>query len=384
MPLRLAILAPRYWPLAGEAETHLLRLAEQFQRAGIATTIVTPQWRKDWPRQITVREVPVVRVRGTPRGSLRTLRYLYTLSQWLTNQCDKLDVVLAASLRHEAYVAARVLAGTNIPLILHAEPGEVAWQQSAPFGSRVARRCKQAQAIVATSPLVEAELTGAGYDPSRIVPIPPGIPIPPPQSPSQRDAAREALAGVNHDLFAPAQHPVAVAIGRLTRAAGFGDLIKAWRSVAARWPAARLWIIGDGPEREPLYHLVSDLDLRYKVFLPGVFAGSEELLQAADLFIRPATTEGNPLHLAEALAAGVPSIASDLAGHRQWIEPEQTGLLVPTGDVRNLTAAIARLIDQPATAIHLGSAARERMKREGTIEACAGKYIELFRKLTGK
>mgnify|MGYP003543231284 CR=1 FL=1 len=48
---------------------------------------------------------------------------------------------------------------------------------------------------------------------------------------------------------------MAHAIGRLTREAGFGDLIKAWRSVAARWPAARLWIIGDGPERARLERL---------------------------------------------------------------------------------------------------------------------------------
>ena len=331
-PLRLAILAPRFWPLAGAAQRDLLRLAEQFRRAGCQPTVVTAQWRKDWPRQIAVREVPIVRLRGSPRSGWSTLRYLYALAGWLSEQRGQIDLVLAAALRHEAYAA--IGAGLGIPVVLHAEPGEIAWQRTARFGSRIARRCQRAQAIVATSPLVERELLAAGYDAGRISVIPPGVPIPPLTGAAARDAARDAFAGVNHDLFAPSQHPVALAIARFTRDEGLGDLIKAWRSISARWPAARLWIVGDGPEREPLYQLIGDLDLRYKVLLPGTFLETEDLLAAADLFIRPATSDGNPLRLAEALAAGLPAIATDLPSHRQWIEPEKTGLLVPPGDSR--------------------------------------------------
>jgi glycosyltransferase involved in cell wall biosynthesis len=384
VPLRLAILAPRFWPLAGEAEMHLLRLAERFCAEGMTTTVVTPLWRKEWPRQLCVGEVPVVRLRGAPRGGLSTLRYMYALSRWLADERGNYDLVLAASLRHEAYVAARALDGTTIPLVLHAEPGEVAWQRTASFGSRIARRCRQAQAIVATSPLVETELQQSGYDAARIVTIPPGVPIPPPRGAAARDAARQSLAGVNHDLFVPTENLVALGIGRLTREEGWGDLVKAWRSIAARWPEARLWIVGDGPEREKLYHLIGDLDLRYRVLLPGTFGETDGLYAAADLFIRPALAAGNPLHLAEALAAGLPSVATDLACHRPWIEPDKTGLVVAPGDVRGLSAAIARLIEHPAQAIMLGAAARERMKQQATLEACAARYIELFEGLASR
>ncbi|MDX1944437.1 MAG: glycosyltransferase family 4 protein [Pirellulaceae bacterium] len=373
MPLRLAILAPRFWPLAGPGPANVLRLAEQLRRVGCLPTVATPTWQRDWPRQIDVREVPTVRLAGMPRGGLRTLRYVYALSGWLSEQRGQFDAILAMSLRHEAYVA--LGAGLGVPVLLHVEPGEVAWQRTARFGGRIARRCQQAKTIVATSPLVERELLDAGYEAARIRVIEPGLSLPPVTSAAAREAAREALAAINHDLFAPSQHPVALAMARFYLDEGLGELIKAWRSISARWPAARLWIVGDGPEREALYQLIGDLDLRYKVLLPGTFLETEDLLAAADLFVRPALSDGNPLHLAEALAAGLPAVVTDLPSHRRYVEHERTGLLVSIGDTRGLTSAIARLIEHPGISIPLGTTARERVRAEFGLERWVAGYL---------
>jgi glycosyltransferase involved in cell wall biosynthesis len=386
--LRLAIITPRFWPFTGEAETHLLRLAEQFRLVGHAVTIVTAAWHSHWPRNIIVRELPVVRLRGSPSGSLATLGYMYALSRWLGRERENFDAVLVSTLRHEAFCTVGALAAASVPVILQAEragpEGDIAWQKTATFGKRIAGRCQQATALLATSKLVAAELAAAGYDVARTTTIPRGVPIPPPHGATTRDAARESLATGNHDLAATPQQPIVVACGRFVPASGFVDLVKAWKSVAPRFPLARLWIVGDGPLRERLYQLVGDLDLRQRVFLPGTFGQCDELLAAADLFVQPATAEVPTLALSEALAAGLPVVASDLAGHREWITSGQTGELLPPGDPRALATAMLDMLERPARAVALGAEARERMRAEHSLERCALAYLELFERLVSE
>jgi glycosyltransferase involved in cell wall biosynthesis len=384
--LRLAVVTPRFWPLAGEAESHLLRLAERWMAAGVDVTVVTAVWQPHWPRNIVVREIPVTRLAGAPHGGFGTLRYMYALTRWLSGQRDALDVVLVSTLRHEAYCAVRSLAGSRVPVILQAEragpAGDVAWQRTAPFGGRIASRCRQATAFVATSRLAAGELAGAGYVAERTTTIPRGVPIPPPLGAATRDAARESLASANHDFACATQHPVALAVGRFLPETGLVHLVKAWATVAARFPQARLWIVGDGPQRDLLYQLIGDLDLRQRVLLPGTFAQTQELFAAADLFVQPAVSEVPTLAMLEGMAAGLPAIASDLPGNREWIANGETGVLVPPADPRALVCAILDLLDRPAERVALGNAARASMRQSHGLEACAQAYLELIKHYT--
>lgn len=380
--MRLALVTPRFWPLTDDAATHLLRLAEEFRKAGHRVTVVTASWHSTWPHEVLVREIPVVRLKGAPRGGWSTLRYMFGLTRWLKQHRHELDALLVTSLRYEAYAALVTLAGSKVRVAMQSDltgpAGDAAWQRTARFGSRIARRCREARRIVAASELVAAELTAAGYDPASITVIPHGVPLPPAASACQREYAREALAGVNHDLATRNEDPVVLAIGRLVPEAGFAHLVKAWKHVAARFPAARLWIVGDGPERERLYQLTGDLDLRQRAFLPGVFSDDRELLEAADIYVEPATEDGPVLPLVEALASGVAAVATDLPGHRAWIDANRTGLLVSPSDVKGLAAAIISLLDQPARRIDIGSAARQRIARSHSLDACARRYLEVL------
>ncbi len=377
--MRLALVTPRFWPLADDAATHLLRLAEQFQCAGHGVTIVTATWQGGWPREVQVREIPVVRLKGAPRGGWSTLRYMFGLSRWLKQHRDQLDTVLVTALRYEAYATLATLAGSPVRVVLQSEltgpVGDAAWQRTATFGSRIARRCCEAERIVAASGLVAAELTAAGYDAARVVVIPQGVPLPPPMSACKREQARAALAGVNHDLTTRNEDPVVVAVGRLVPESGFSNLLKAWKQVSARFPAARLWIIGDGPERDRLYQLTGDLDLRQRAFLPGIFSDYRELFEATDIYIEPGTAEGPVLPLAEALASGLTAVVTDLPNHRAWIEPNRTGLVVPPGDTTALATALVYLLEHPARRIDFGSAAREWIRQSHSLEDCAQQYL---------
>jgi glycosyltransferase involved in cell wall biosynthesis len=376
--LRLAILAPRFWPHWGDAERRWLALAEGLLAAGHRVTVASPRWRRAWPVEMCVGPVPLVRLRGSHKSGWSTLRWAYSLSRWLREQAGQLDGVLVGGLRHEAYVAIRALADRDVPVVALAGEWDVAWHQSATFGIRIARRCQRASAIVAPSRTLAAQLLSAGFAQEKIVVIPWSVEIPPPRSPAQREAARMALAGVNSDLVTTDATPLGLAIGRLDAEHRFSDLVRAWRIVTANRPEARLWIIGDGPDRERLYRQICDLDLRYRVLIPGTFDCLDELFAAADLYLQPGACEAPPLALLSALAAGLPVVAADAPALREAIEPDQNGLVVRAGEPKALAAQIERLLSAPADGVALGAAARETIRNGPTAAQVVAELVKLL------
>lgn len=380
-PLRLAILAPRFWPLVGDAEWHALRLAEELLEQGHKVRVVSAQWRRAWPAEMCVGPVPLVRLRGSLKSGWSTLRWMYGVSRWLREQANSLDAVLVSGLRNEAYAALRALRESRVPVVLESLPGDLAWQRTATFGSRIARRCLRAAAYVAPNHAIADQLAAAGYARQRITVIPRGVALPPPRSPVQRDAARESLASVNSDLVTTDGTFVGLAIGRLDAEHCFGDLVRAWRIVTANRPDVRLWIVGDGPQREPLFRQICDLDLRHRVLLPGTFDFLDDLLAAADLFVQPAACDVAPLALLSALAAGLPVVAADSPAAKDTIDPGRGGLMFPAADPKAMAAHVERLICAPAEGVSIGSAARDTMRSRPKPEDEAARYVELFSQL---
>jgi glycosyltransferase involved in cell wall biosynthesis len=376
--LRLALIAPRFWPHWGDAERRMLGLAEGFLNCGHRVTVVSPRWQRAWPAEMCVGTVPLLRLRGSHKSGWSSLRWMYSLSRWLKEQANELDAVLISGLRQETYVAIRTLANSRLPIVALAHAGDLAWQQSATFGSRMARRCRQATAIIVPSQALARQLIAAEYADRKITVIPWSVPLPPPRSPVQREAARAALAGVNSDLITSDATPIGLAIGRLDDEHCFGDLVRAWRIVTAKRPEARLWIVGDGPNRERLYRQICDLDLRHRVLIPGNFDCLNELMAAADLFVQPAPCEAPPVVLVSALAAGLPAIAADSPAAREVIQGEQTGLLFSPGDPKALAMQIERLLTAPGEGVVLGSAARDLIRDCASSDAIVAQYANLL------
>jgi len=382
---RLAIVTPRFWPLVGDVPAHLLRLAESLIAAGHQVTVVTPQWKRAWPTQMAIGAVPIVRLAGLARGGWSSLRWMYWLSRWLGTAAEEgLDAAMIAGLKQEAYVALRAALRTPLATVLLAEQDDIEWQRSATLGSRIAARCQEAPAIVAPSEELADQLRRAGYAADRLTVIPRRVAIPPARTPKAREAARTALAAVNYDLMTTANSQVALAVGRLDQSQRLGDLVRAWRIVTARRPEARLWLVGDGPERERLYRQIGDLDQRFRAFLPGTFDCLDELFQASDMLLVPAPHTVAPLALVEAQAAGLPVIAADWPALRSAVAHEQTGLLYPGGDFKALAAAVVRLIEQPGIAVGYGAAAREQLQNAPTPANEAAEYAALIERLRSR
>jgi len=384
MSLRLALVTRRFWPLVGGAEMAMANLAAEFRRQGHSVRIVTGRWEKHWPLEMVHREVPVTRL-PHPRGrAWGTLRYMYALSTWLHREKQNLDAVLVSMLKHDAYCAVGALQKTQLPVILRGEGagpgGDCVWQQTARFGMRIRKRCQDASTFIAPSDAIATELREAGFAAERIARIDNGVAIPPLRAPAARDASRAALGEANHDLRLEPNAPLAVYTGRLHPDKGLLDLVNAWRPIAERWPAARLWLVGEGPQREDLFRRISDIDLKYRICLPGAFDDTEDVLQAADMFILPSYSEGMSLSLLEAMGAGIPVVASDITGNRALVTHEESGLLVPPRDVRGLSLAMTQLLEQPALRMSLGSRARQEVQEKYSLEKMGREHLELIQR----
>ncbi len=375
--LRLALVTPRFWPLVGDRPLHLLRLAESLVALGHSPVIVTPQWNRGWPEQMTIGKVPLVRLRGSGRGGWSTLRWMYGLASWLGEQ--QVDGVVVDGLRHEAYVTLGAARRKPLPVTLIAGDDDLAWQATATLGSRIAARCREGPITIAPCEHLAGALAAAGYAAHRLKVIPRSAAESPPRNPASSDAARAALAAVNADLVVTANAVIALAVGRLDATHRFGDLIRAWRIVTASKPEARLWIIGDGPERESLYQQIGDLDQRFRVLLPGTFDCLDELLQASDMLLVPAPHAVTPLALLDAQAAGLPVIAANSPATQSFVRTHETGILFPAGDAKSIAASVLHWIEEPALRIQCGSAGRMASQTRIHSIAEAEQYVELLR-----
>ena len=139
-----------------------------------------------------------------------------------------------------------------------------------------------------------------------------------------------------------------VAMGRLSREKCFDLLIHAYSRVATEYSDWNLVILGEGPEREALEALRDELGLGDRVILPGTVKHPHVVLKRADMFVSSSELEGFPMALCEALACGLPVIATEYhSAVRDIVEDGHNGIIVPPGASAPLAAAMIRLIDNP-------------------------------------
>lgn len=139
-----------------------------------------------------------------------------------------------------------------------------------------------------------------------------------------------------------------LAIGKLIPQKGFDLAIKAFAQIAQRYPEWTLTILGEGEMRSELEKLCMELDLEDRVFMPGIVKNVDAHLRKADIFILPSRFEGFPITLCEAMACGVPVIASNcLSGPREIIHDGIDGMLVLPDSVSALATGLHQLISDP-------------------------------------
>ena len=169
-------------------------------------------------------------------------------------------------------------------------------------------------------------------------------------------------------------------VGRLAAVKNYALLLRAMARLPPA-PPCKLLLIGDGPERPALTQLAAQLGLADRVEFSGHRDDVAQLLPDLDIFVLTSLSEGMSNTVLEAMAAGLPVLASDVGGNRELIESERTGVLFQSGDEGALAAQLARLLGSAELRARLGNAAALRARSEFSMEAMLARYASLYRRV---
>ena len=229
--------------------------------------------------------------------------------------------------------------------------------------------------LIGNSVAVAEFYKSIGYPADRVTVIPNGIDVPD-ETPFDRDAL---LA----EFDIPRGSPVIGFVGRLAKQKRVDDLIFAMGLVAILRPNAHLLLIGDGPERDKLMKFARDIDVDRQTRFAGHRSDATKLLRLLDLFWIASDFEGQSNSIMEAMAAGLPVIATDIPPNRELVIDGETGFLVKVGDRAGFQQFADRLLADPDLARRLGNAGRERMRQHFSIENMVAAHTRLYREVQG-
>jgi glycosyltransferase involved in cell wall biosynthesis len=170
-------------------------------------------------------------------------------------------------------------------------------------------------------------------------------------------------------------------VARMRVEKGQRTLIEAFAEVVKMNPAAQLLMIGDGPDKLVLLQLAEDLCVNQNVIWLGRLAQDEvyKLYGLMDVVVVPSLFEGFGLTAAEAMAAGLPVIASNIDGLAEVVKHGETGFLFPAGDSEALSAALVQMLNNPDLAKQYGRNGQDRVQRNFMIEQFSVSILELYK-----
>jgi glycosyltransferase involved in cell wall biosynthesis len=224
--------------------------------------------------------------------------------------------------------------------------------------------------IVVNRASVEALTDRHRIPASRVAVIPNGIEI------DRYDPERPNRGAWRERLGVPAGATLIGGVGRLTWQKGFPDLIKALAALDD--PDLYLVIAGDGPEWGDLRTLATGLDVSRRVIFAGFVDDIPGLLGDLDLFVLSSLREGHPMVLLEAMAMGLPVVATDIDGVGDTITEGVDGMLVPPSDVAALVESMRELMSSVDAASRLGRNARKKIEQEYTVDRMVRRTSVLY------
>jgi glycosyltransferase involved in cell wall biosynthesis len=209
--------------------------------------------------------------------------------------------------------------------------------------------------------------------PGRVAVIPNGIEL------ERYDPGRQRAGVWRRRLGVPDEAILVGGVGRLTWQKGFPDLVKA----VAALDDPNIWLVlaGDGPDWGDLRALAGGLNVTQRVLFPGFVEDVPGLLADLDLFVLSSHREGHPMVLLEAMAMGLPVVATDIPGVDDTITEGVDGRLVPVADVPALVEAVRVLARDRDAADRMGRNARRKIEREYTVERMVRRTGVLYEQL---
>ncbi|MFH1754964.1 MAG: glycosyltransferase [Candidatus Latescibacterota bacterium] len=193
-----------------------------------------------------------------------------------------------------------------------------------------------------------------------------------------RDAAQTIRREIRDSLNIPHDVPVVALIGELNERKGQQHVIEASDRILSEYPAARIIFVGEGDAKESLERTLSEKNLRDNFLLTGFRDDIPEILCASDMLILPSRVEGFGYVLIEAMAAGLPVVASRISSMPEIVVDEETGFLHEVANIDQIGECICRLIGDRDLSSKMGAAGRARVESEFNLDVMLDRLEEVL------
>jgi glycosyltransferase involved in cell wall biosynthesis len=394
--LKICICTETYYPDVGGGEKQAQALAEGLAANGFDVIVLTRRSDPLFKKFEQIGNIEVYRLPPVGSEHFKKWGLLVAILAALIKLRRQYDLIFVSGFRVLGIAAVLISKLFGKPCILKADSlGEMSgdffadglakfglFTSSFPFKLFLRLRnkiLKRANAFVAISSEVSAELAAYGINQQIIQAIPNGV-----------DTSEFQPAGcgkkhqLRHKLHLPAHAVIVTYTGRLVSYKGLPLLLRVWREIQCKHNHAKLLLIGSGGldihncEAE-LKTYVKENNLQNTVQFIGNVQNVNEYLQASDIFVFPTENEAFGISLIEAMSCGLPAIATPVGGVKDILQDKHNGLLVKKGDFRQLYKALDTLLTDAVLSSSLGKSAWQTVKEMYSAEIVTQKYIELFR-----
>jgi len=357
--------------LGGGAERLQSTFAESLDPAAVELTVITLN--PDPPSAVAALRERGVRVVCFPAASFANLRRARAVLRFI--RAERFDLIHAHLVR-STILAGIVgwLSGTPVVATLH----------NTERSDRVRRVLQIAESWILRH--VVDRVIAVGWETARahgdalgaraIDVIPNAVGVAQIPSAAERAATRREL-GISDGA------PLVLAIGRLVPQKAFSDLLRAFAALPATRPAPQLRIVGRGRLEGRLAREIEQLGLSDRAQLLGLRSDVPRLLGASDLYASSSHWEGSPVAMLEAMAAGLPVVATDVGDVPRVLDSD-SGLLVPPQQPEALARAIAALLADPTQRRRLGAGGRARVLAHFGSRVWADRHMALYAEVVGR
>ena len=395
---RVCVLTDTFHPVVGGGETYARNVARHLQGLGVPIFVLTRRVLPSSPAEDRVDGVRVIRV--PPSGQLRFGKYLMLpIVAWrLIRMHRAYDVILASNFRAVGPLAVVVGRLLGKRVVLRAGIcGEFSGDYVAVGGTDgrpprwlalplAARRAllRLADGFIANCEAVTDEFRRGGAPPGRIALLPGGV-----DTERFHPVDAERKRRLREQLGLPATGFLIGYAGKLNRGKGLEHLVAALPSLRAGHADLHLVLIGAGAnqslsQEEALRARVRELGLEERVTFSGYVDNVPEYLQSLDVFVLPTEYEALPNALMEAMACGLPCVASRVGGIPDILEDGVSGRLIAPGDPEAIVRAVSELRDDPERASRYAAAGRRRMETDYAQSALARRLESFLSGSTGE
>lgn len=386
------------------------QLMERIAAQGADISILTaydPEWRRRPEdhavdlrtyRYIIPRSLHILGYSRTIEGNVRfrkrvlflsPLLFLFAFRAFLKLVREKRpDVLHAHWILPNGFIAGLVSKATGIPLLIQLHGSDVFTAEKNPLFRRMARfAAKQAVCIVSPSPNLASRLGALGIDTGKVLIVPNAV-----ESGFSREIGDDAVAALRKRLGIPSGGRVVLAMGRMVHVKGFPYLLDAFGKVAGEFPDVTLVLAGGGVLYDEMRRRADEPGLAGRVVMPGAVSRDEVpvYFRMAEVFVVPSirhesgAVDGLPVVIPEAMAAGLPIIASEVGGIPVLVRDGCNGILVPERDPEALATALRRLLSDTETCRAYGGRARRIVECSVNYDSVAEYFALLYREIARK